>query len=345
MKEIYRQLLFKYPTEYLNRESRYLSRLRTFIIEGARKMRKIVTHKSCDIDAISSVWLLKRFYPNWDGAEVDFVNAGEGLFGHEESAVGDHLKAVEIIDGVETIHVDTGMGALDHHQTADNNTCGASLTLQFILSNPESSIHKHEIKQEAVKRIVELVIDDDHFQEVYYPDSNHDIYEFGIVSIIQGYKLNHQKDDQGLVNFVMECLDAILQNLEKKIWAEREMKEKGIEFESKWGKAMGVETINDEVLKLAQMMGYKIAVRKDPDGGFVRIKAMPDKRQGTGGSGQEAVSLGIDLTESYEKLKEMDSEASWFLHASKRMLLNGSSKNPEMKGTSLTLEQVIEVLK
>lgn len=341
MKERYRQLLFKYPTEYLNRDSRYLSRSRTLIIEGARKMRKIVTHKSCDIDAISSVWLLKRFYPNWDGAEVVFVNAGEKLPGAYEN----EGQPIEILDGVETIHVDTGLGALDHHQTADNNICGASLTLQFILSNLESNIHKHEIKLEAVKRIVELVIDDDHFQEVYYPDSNHDIYEFGIVSLIQGYKLNHQKDDQGLVNFIMECLDAILQNLEKKIWAEKEMKEKGIEFESKWGKAMGVETINDEVLKLAQMMGYRIAVRKDPDGGFVRIKAMPDKRQGTGDSGQEAVSLGIDLTESYEKLKEMDSEASWFLHASKRMLLNGSSKNPEMKGTSLTLEQVIEVLK
>ncbi len=297
-------------------------------------MRRIITHKSCDIDAISSVWLLKRFYPNWDGAEVEFVNAGERLDGSYEN----EGQAIELVDGVETIHVDTGMGALDHHQTADNNTCGASLTLEFVLANSESNIHKHEIKFEAVKRIVELVIDDDHFQEVYYPDSNHDIYEFGIVALIQGYKLNHQKDDLGLVNFIMECLDAILQNLEKKIWAEREMKEKGLEFESRWGKAMGVETINDEVLKLAQMMGYKIAVRKDPEGGFVRIKAMPDKRNSEPG-------LGIDLTEAYEKLKEMDPEASWFLHASKRMLLNGSSKNPEMQGSSLTLEQVIEVLK
>ena len=38
-------------------------------------MRRIVTHTSSDLDAISSVWLLKRFYPNWDGAEIVFVNA------------------------------------------------------------------------------------------------------------------------------------------------------------------------------------------------------------------------------------------------------------------------------
>lgn len=305
-------------------------------------MRRIITHKSCDIDAITSVWLLKRFYPNWDGAEVEFVNAGESLPGHLESPAGDFEKAIETIDEVETIHVDTGMGALDHHQTADNNTCGASLTLQFVISNPESGILKHDIKMEAVKRIVELVIDDDHFQEVYYPDSGHDIYEFGIVPIIQGYKLIHQKDDKALVEFIMVCLDSVLHNLEKKIWAEREIKEKGIDFESKWGKALGIESINDEVLKFAQMNGYRVVVRKDQNEGFVRIKALPDKRQKSGGGSQE---LGIDLTEAYEKLKELDPEASWFLHASKRMLLNGSAKNPEMKGTGLTLEQVIEVLK
>lgn len=301
-------------------------------------MRKIVTHKSCDIDAISSIWLLKRFYPNWDGAEVEFVNAGEKLSGKYEN----EDQAIELVDGVETIHVDTGLGELDHHQTSDNNTCGASLTLKFILENPESNLHKHEIKLEAVRRIVELVIDDDHFQEIYYPDANHDIYEFGLVAIIQGYKLNHQQDDLGLVAFIMECLDAILQNLEKKIWAEREIKEKGMDFESKWGRAIGIETINDEVLKTAQMQGYRLAVRKDPNGGFIRIKAVPDKRQGMG---EKVEGLGIDLTEAYERLKVMDSDATWFLHASGRMLLNGSSKNSEMKGSKLTLDQVVEVLK
>ena len=296
-------------------------------------MRKIVTHKSCDIDAISSVWLLKRFYPNWDSAEIEFVNAGEKLPG-----VYEYLgEPIEIVDGIETIHVDTGLGALDHHQTSDMNTCGAKKTLDFILAEPLSGIHKHEIKKEAVGRIVELVIDDDHFQEVYYPEPNQDIYEFGIVSIIQGYKLLYQKDDLKLCGFIFECLDSVLQNFEKKIWAEREIKEKGVEFESKWGKSLAIETINDEVLKTAQMMGFVLTVRKDTNGGFVRIKALPDKRG--------SKSLNIDLTGVYEKLKSMDPIATWFLHASKRMLLNGSTKNPEMKGTTLTLEQVVEVLR
>ncbi len=303
-------------------------------------MRKIVTHKSSDLDAVTSVWLLKRFLPGWEEAEIAFVNAGEKLAGdysssHPEQSEGS--QAIETVDGIPVIHVDTGLGALDHHQTADNNICGASLTLDFVLTNPESTLHKHDNKRDAVKRIVELVIDDDHFQEVYYPDSNADVYEAGIVAIIQGYKILHKGDDMALVEFCFELLDDILHNLEAKIWAESEIKEKGIEFESKWGKAIGVETINDEVLKRAQMMGYTVSVRKDPSVGFIRIKALPDKRGGD--------SLNIDLTETYDKLKSMDPDSSWFLHASKRMLLNGSSKNPEMKGSKLTLEQVIEVLK
>lgn len=318
-------------------------------------MRKIITHKSCDIDAVSSVWLLKRFYPNWDGAEVEFVPAGDKLPGEYEpfqDSQGRHEGGpIELVDGIETIHVDTGMGALDHHQTSDNDICGAKLTLDFVLKNPDSNLHKHEIKKEAVTRIVELVIDDDHFQEVYYPDSNHDIYEFGIVSIIQGYKLMHQKDDAGLVLFIMQCLDSVLHNLETKIWAEKEIKDKGIEFTSNWGKSLAIESINDEVLKLSQMMGYVLAVRRDPNGGFIRIKALPDARSSREvhivddeeKEHQKKVRT-IDLTPYYEKLKKMDPDASWFLHASKRMLLNGSSKNPTMRGTKLTLSEVVEVL-
>lgn len=301
-------------------------------------MKKIVTHKSSDLDAISSVWLIRRYLPGWEDAEVHFVPAGEklpGVYAHEN-------EAIEIVDGFETIHVDTGMGVLDHHQTADNNVCAASLTFDYVLRNEQTQLHKRDHLREAVRRTVEIVINDDHFQEVYYPDSTNDIYETGIVAMIQGYKILHRQEDDKLVEFAFELLDTIIHNLEAKIWAENEIKEKGIEFESHWGKAIAVETLNDEVLKHAQMIGYIITVRRDPSYGYIRIKAMPDKRQGIG---ERVQGLGIDLTEAYEKLKSMDQDATWFLHASKRMLLNGSSKNPNMKVSALTLEQVIEVLK
>ena len=42
-------------------------------------MKYIVTHTSPDMDAIASVWLLKKFLGGWDKAEVKFVPAGDRL--------------------------------------------------------------------------------------------------------------------------------------------------------------------------------------------------------------------------------------------------------------------------
>jgi histidine triad (HIT) family protein len=44
-------------------------------------------------------------------------------------------------------------------------------------------------------------------------------------------------------------------------------------------------------------------------------------------------------------LSKMDPQATWFLHVSGKMLLNGTSKNPTMKPTNLSLSDIIEVLK
>jgi hypothetical protein len=127
-----------------------------------------------------------------------------------------------------------------------------------------------------------------------------------------------------------------LHDFENKVWAEKEIKEKGIEFNTKWGKGLGLESLNDSVVKLAQLMGYVVVIRKDPRKGYLRIKAKPNKND------QEK---GVDLTLACEKLSKMDPQATWFLHVSKKMLLNGSTKNPKMKPTKLSLNDIIGVLK
>jgi len=60
---------------------------------------------------------------------------------------------------------------------------------------------------------------------------------------------------------------------------------------------------------------------------------------------QNVKSYTVDLTSTYEKLRKMDPVATWFLHVSKKMLLNGTPKNPKMKPTKLRLNDIIEVLK
>lgn len=292
-------------------------------------MRIIVTHDSPDLDGGTSIWLIKRFLPGWENATVKYVPAGERL----NSSRPPSLSVIEKTKEDEIIHVDTGMGALDHHQTGDEDMCAASLTWDYVkMQSSEFRVQNDKVDKriEAIDRIVKVITDIDHFRETFWPEPAADFHEFSFVNILEGLKVQKPGQNDVYLEFILGALDALLHEFENRIWAEEEIK-KGIEFETSKGKGIGLETLNDQSVKLSQKLGFAIAVRKDPRKGYVRIKARPDSK--------------IDLTRTYEQLKKMDPAATWFLHASKKMLLNGSVKNPKMKPSVLSLDQLIEVLK
>ena len=287
-------------------------------------MKTIVTHLAPDVDAITSVWLLKRFLSGWEEAEIKFVPAGKTLDN-------------EIVDSdPEVLHVDTGMGKLDHHQIAED-TCAAKRTLEYIkkIQNSKFKIQRGKKKEtktdEALERMVEVVNDIDHFREVYFPNPTADYYDFGMVAVLDGWKLIYMDQNLRILDLGMLILDGIYKNFQNKVWAEAEIASQGIVFKSKWGKGIALDTVNDEVIRIALRRGYIIAIRHDPKKDYVRIKALPESR--------------VDLTLSYNKLKKMDREATWYLHVSRKMILNGSIKNPESKPTKLTLREIVEVFK
>lgn len=302
-------------------------------------MKIIVTHTSPDWDAIGSVWLLKKFLPGWERAEVAFVPAGQ-RYQNQELRIKNQEDVIEDYGEAEVIHVDTGLGPLDHHQTSDKNVSACSLVWDYVrLRNPEFNAQAFESdkvrdKEDAIDRIVKFVVDTDHFKEVFWDNPSADYHEFSLLGLLEGLKLHKPNEDDYYVEFGIECLESLTRTFENRIWAEREI-EKANKFETKWGKALAFETINDSVLKLAQKMGYVLVIRKDPRKGYVRIKARPTSEGGP----------DIDLTLAYEKLSKMDPEATWFLHVSKKMLLNGTPKNPRMVPTKLSLNDIIEVLR
>ncbi len=272
-------------------------------------MKTIVTHIGPDCDAITSVWLVKTFLPGWEEAAYAFVPAGTTL------------GKLPPDDNPEIIHVDTGFGKFDHHQT-NEDICAATRVYETI------TIYKG--KDAALERIITLVNDVDHFREVFYPNPTADFWDFGMVAAIDGWRLIYPDHPIKIVEMGMDMLDGIYKSFQNKIWAEKELKEKGVEFKTKWGKGIGFETPNDEVVRLAQKSGYKVAVRKDPKKGYLRVKSFPDPT--------------IDLEPVYDRLKAEEPDATWFLHASHHMVLNGSSKNPDMRPTKKTLQQVIDLI-
>ena len=93
-------------------------------------MKIIVTHTSPDWDAIGSVWLIKTYLAGWQEAAVEFVPAGTRRKGSEK--LSDDSNPIERVGEDEIIHVDTGLGPLDHHQTPDQKVCGATRTWDYV---------------------------------------------------------------------------------------------------------------------------------------------------------------------------------------------------------------------
>ncbi len=275
-------------------------------------MKTVVTHIHPDLDAITSVWLVTRFFPGWEEASIELVAAGTTYNNQSPDA------------DPNIIHVDTGLGKFDHHQT-DAYTSATKLVYEYLLSNNFITA----ADREALERLVTHVNDIDHFAEVHFPEPTSDRYEFTLSQIIEG--LNSTLTTSGQVlSCVLLMLDALLRIFKNKTKAEEEIK-KGFVFSSKWGKSLAMETRNEEAMKLSLKMGYSLVIRKDPIKGNIRIKTLPKKE--------------LDLTPIYNRLKELDPKATWFLHSSKNILLNGSSKGPNMVPTTLTLQLVIEKIK
>ena len=277
-------------------------------------MAKLVaTHINPDLDAICAVWLLRSFDKDFENASVVFVPAGETY------------KNQTVDSNPDIVHVDTGLGKFDHHQINDE-----SISASQLVFNKLKSKNKDLEKNQALIRLIKVVVETDHFGECLWPKASADYYIFDAIHILNGLKIGGKLDDSGLIEFGAKCLDGIYNSLKLKIEAEEDI-QNGVVFETKWGKGIGSETSNNEFIKEAQKQGFILALQKNPDNDFVRMKARPDS--------------GVDLTPIYDKLKLKDPEASWYLHISKRILLNGSTKNPTVKPSKLGLEEIIEILK
>lgn len=274
------------------------------------KSKTIVTHINPDFDGIPAIWLLHRFHPDFSNAKVDFVPAGSTF------------KDAPVESDSDIVHVDTGGGPFDHHDTSDY-TCAAQKVWEWIKK-------ERNINDQAVDRIVSLATFFDHAKELEYKDAVDDKYDLMAPAIINGWKMVYPGQNEKVVALGEELLDAIYKVFTGKVEAEKIIS-KARKFATRWGKSIASESHNDMIMHLGEKMGYSLVVRKDPKKGNLRIYGRKDK--------------GVDLTEVYGLFLKKDPDAHWFLHSSKCLLLNGSGKRPGMSATKITLDEAVEILK
>lgn len=273
----------------------------------------VVTHMNPDLDAVTAVWLVRKYFPGFSDSQIKFMPAGEAL---KEEAVDSNLN---------TVHVDTGGGIFDHHQT-NEMTCAAKLVWEEVKHRYPERIK--EVEEEAVDRLVAIVTEVDHARELVWCEAKSDRYELCLHQLVGGMNLLYQ-DDEVVVQSA-KVLDAGLVIMKTKIMAER-LLETGERFETSKGPGIAVEADNSELKFTAMREGYSLVVRKRTKTGHVGVYARWDRE--------------IDLTRVFEELRRLDSQATWFLHSSKCLVLNGSTKNPQMKPTKLSLAEVVAVVK
>lgn len=275
--------------------------------------KTVVTHISLDLDGIGAYWLLKKFHPEFKNAKIDFVPAGQTYLGQPDGS------------DPNVVHVDTGMGRFDHHQVSDF-TCAAKLVFESLVKDGYISE-----KDEALSRLVNIICELDHGWDNYkWSEAENDRYEFMLHNLLSGWKMVDRKSDEELVEMAIFNLEAVYKLLAAKVKAEEELTG-GEKFETKWGESIAVYTGNSTVLDLGIKKGFALVAVKDPKRGNVRITGSNNKN--------------VDLTDAYGKLAELDTEGTWYLHPSKVLLRNGSSRNPQMVPTKLELREIIEVLK
>lgn len=281
----------------------------------------IVTHHAPDLDAIMSIWLLKRFYAqDFADAKIGFVNPGEKM---------DLAEAKEYDVQLHDItYVDTGFGKFDHHQPdrAVQHICAASLVYDHLCD-----VHPDLTDDQALSTMVELTNDIDHFGEINWPEAQHPRYMFMLQELIRGHEYTDPHNDESQLHFGFQCLDNAYATLTQHYKALEIINTKGEEIAIQGGKALAVLTRNDDTIKVAQKQGYLLVARKDPKLGHIRIKVRPD--------------APFNLDELNKKISEIDSEGTWFYHGSGKMLLNGSKKNRDQVPSPLTLNQLVVLIK
>ncbi|MEK7581583.1 MAG: hypothetical protein AAB512_04855 [Patescibacteria group bacterium] len=273
----------------------------------------IVTHISPDFDGIPAIWLLKKFHPDFKNARVELVPAGDNTYNNEPVDSND-----------DVVHVDVGGGRFDHHHTNDF-TCGAKLVYEYLLN--EGYI---KADSEALSRMIQVITELDHGWDSYkWPEPASDRWEFSLHNVLSGLKMAFARDNEKYISWVSDSLDGVYLIMQSKVKAQKEVS-KGLKFKTRWGEGVAVYTKNDGVMDVAIKGGYALVVRKDPTEGYVRV---------TGSNAHK-----VDFTKAYELITKGDKVGHWFLHASGVLLRNGSTRNPNMKPTKMTIEEIVAIL-
>ncbi len=214
----------------------------------------------------------------------------------------------------DEVYLGVGRGQFDEHK-GDLEDCAASLVAKYLKA--EGFYPTENIEASALDELVEWVRLDD----LGRGNEN----SFSVPAFIRPYDSTYETSLEA-TELGKKILDRILivliqKHLSLKDWEVRQ------EFQTTLGKFVAINSrfINRAFCK--QQPG-DIFLMMNPKDGSVQY-----------------YSDRLDLEQIYNRLKELDPEADWFLHQSHHMVICGSGSAPDSKKTTLSFDDLVEVVK
>lgn len=216
----------------------------------------------------------------------------------------------------EQIFIGVGRGKFDEHK-GDLEDCATSLVWKEI---------KTKITDKIVKSALEEIVDWIRLGDL----GKLPVEKYGDFAVPAFIRPTDNSFDSSLkaVELGGEILERILEVQKRK---QRSLKDwqNRVEFTSKFGKTYAVQSafVNRG---FCNSQAGELFLMYDPSSKSAQYYTP---------------KMGIDLEPIHQKLKEVDPEASWYLHQSHHMVICGSGSAPDAKPTQLSFEQLIEVIK
>lgn len=268
----------------------------------------IVTHKKPHLDEVVAAWLLTTFDPALKDATFEFV--GYTTDGHNVPT-GDNYVAIGV-----------GRGKFDEHGLKVGHSCN-QLVYQDLMHR--GLIPNDKFEDKAIEWLVDYAHKEDTGQWAI-TDPNYT--SFSIPAILRGIWMV-TKDDQVLMKKGMEIVAAVVAQLDERAKFLQDW-DKRIEFETQWGKAVGVHSSFRGSDAIAYHHGFVLRVQTDPTKPFGDFRA-PAASQ-------------VDLTELYDTLNALE-PGTWYLHQSKKILTANVDPATGQKPTNFNLQQLIDFVK
>lgn len=224
---------------------------------------------------------------------------------------GETLDGQPVDSDPQVIHVDTGDGRFDHHRTNDQQLSAAELVRRSVAADDV-----------VLERLIRNVTRIDHAQADVSP-------MFNVNDMIAGYHILYPDRPEMVVGLMSNNFDAWYAQEARQLRLDAAFGTR-IEFDTPWGLGIAMESDDGGSSRLAFGAGAVLYVYRD--------------KQGRTGIAARSRSQ-VDLSSAYHDLRRLDPAADWYLHPSKRLLLCGTAKAPARVPSTLTLDQLIGVLR